>query len=448
MNAIPHLTDAGRAIVQFLTDHPHAPIYRNTSGHKLTATDLAAARAWHDSASNAPFDWLPGEPPPAWVGDLVAQCYREVPFFRTRGERPQCWVDVPTCARADLAHDVAAFVPDPVSPDGLIHYSTSGTTGERLLVPSHPLVAVRYLAFHLRALRRQGIEPRATAPAIGLVLLGFQQKCFTYVSVTPLLGESGLAKINLHPDDWRSPDDRAVYLNALAPEVIAGDPISFAELLPLDGLQLRPRALLCTSMALLPGLRAELESRFGAPVLDLYSMNEAGPIAVFDPRAGGHVLLQPRLFVEIVDPAGRALPAGSRGEITLTGGFNFCLPLLRYRTGDFAALEIRHGEPVLVDLEGRPPVRFRTTRGAWFNNLEVTHAFARAQLPLPRWAVHQSADGAIVLRVPEDWVTDPRPRETLHRLFGADAVITVEPLPLAGGKVVQYTTALPEGLHP
>ncbi len=37
-------------------------------------------------------------------------------------------------------------------------------------------------------------------------------------------------------------------------------------------------------MALLPGLRRRLEERFACPVADLYSMNEAGPVAVFDPE--------------------------------------------------------------------------------------------------------------------------------------------------------------------
>jgi phenylacetate-CoA ligase len=171
---------------------------------------------------------------------------------------------------------------------------------------------------------------------VGLVLIGHQPVCFTYVSVTPAMDESGFAKINLHPADWRDPDDRARYLDALRPEVIAGDPISFAELLRLP-VQARPRAMLCTSMALAPALRGALEERFGCPVLDLYSMNEAGPVAVLDERAGGHVLLQPRMFVEVLDADGQPAPAGERGEVTLTGGFNFCLPLLRYRTGDHAA---------------------------------------------------------------------------------------------------------------
>src|SRR5205085_3091471 len=92
-------------------------------------------------------------------------------------------------------------------------------------------------------------------------------------------GEAGLAKLNLHPDDWRHPDDRARYLDAMGPEIVAGDPISFAEYLKLP-LTRAPRALISVSMTLLPGLRERLELRFGCPVLDIYSLNEVGPVGV------------------------------------------------------------------------------------------------------------------------------------------------------------------------
>ncbi len=250
-------------------------------------------------------------------------------------------------------------------------------------------------------------------------------------------------KLNLHPDDWRDPADRAAYLDAIAPEVLTGDPLSFSALLELP-VRVQPRALLSTSMALLPGLREQLEARCSCPVLDLYSMNEAGPIAVADPAAGGHVLLQHTLFVEILDPAGAPLPPGERGEVTLTGGFNDCLPLLRYRTGDFAALSFEGLEPVLVGLEGRPPVRFRTHSGEWINNLEATHALGR--FALAQWTLHQSADGSLRLQICGPQRDSSEITEALRALFGQSQTITIEPLDAPEGKLVQYTSDLP-GAH-
>jgi phenylacetate-CoA ligase len=274
---------------------------------------------------------------------------------------------------------------------------------------------------------------------VGVVLLGYQRKCFTYVSVTPSMGEAGLVKLNLHPGDWRSPDDRARYLEDLAPEVLAGDPISFEALLELN-VTLRPAALLSTSMALSPGLRAALTSAFACPVVDLYSLNEAGPVAAFDPGVGGHVLLQHCMLVEILDGVGRPTPPGERGEITLSGGFNFCLPLLRYRTGDYAALELCRGEPVLMGLEGRAPVRFRSAQGELLNNIEVTHAFK--ELPLRQYQLLQRADGALVLSLRDAARYGAEARAVLAELFGAAQAIEVEELGECEGKLAQYRSEL------
>jgi phenylacetate-CoA ligase len=432
----PTLTEHGRRIMQFMREHPRAPIYRNESGNRLTQEDVAHVLDFEREVLSASVGWKPLGTPP-WLDSFVDHCFEATPFYRHYGSRPRDFHDVPTVSRADLSRDIAQFVPDDVAIDRLINFQTSGTTGHPLLIASLPSVAASYLAFHKRALRRVGIELTHGAGQVGVVLVGFQTTCFTYVSVTPTMDESGLAKINLHPADWRHPDDRAAYLDALAPEVFTGDPLSFAELAKLP-LRCRPRAMLSTSMSLAPALRRRLEERFGCPVLDLYSLNEAGPVAVFDEDAGGHVLLQPRMYVEILDSAGRALPPGERGEVTLTGGFNSCLPLLRYRTGDFAALRFSGAELVLVDLEGRPPVRFRTMLGEWLNNIEITHGLQR--FALSQFALHQSANGDLTLRLAGGRGHADEIRSALLALFGPAQPITIEPDAGFDGKVVQYTS--------
>lgn len=396
-------------------------------------------RAFELEAQAATIGWTQDQPP-AWLKTFATETFHSVPHYRALGSMPDSFEHIAPISRADLSADIASFVPDRVALERMMHFQTSGTSGHPLLIPSHPVVAASYLAFHKRALRRFGITLLAGKGEVGVVLVGMQRKCFTYVSVTPTMDEAGLAKINLHPDDWQAPEDRAKYLDDLQPEVLTGDPLSFAELLKL-GMTWKPRALLSTSMALLPGLRRRLEEAFACPVLDLYSMNEAGPVAVFDPALDGHVLLQNRMFIEILGEDDQRVPEGQRGEITLTGGFNFCLPLLRYRTGDFASLDFSGPEPVLRGFTGRPPVRYRTADGAWLNNIEITHAFKH--LALPQWAVHQAADGSLTLRHAGGTVVEDEVREVMTRLFGA-VPLTLTALPADGPKVVQYTSDLPD----
>lgn len=430
----PTLTAAGQRMLDFMRDHPHAPIYRNHSGNRLLANEVAQLSAFEREIALAPVGWSPGQVP-EWVAPFVANAFATVPYYRSLGSPPLRFADLAPIARADLAADIAAFVPDNVETARLMNFRTTGTTGHPLLVPSHPLVAARYAAFHKRALQRVGIVPACGTGQVGVVLLGYQQRCFTYVSVSPTMGEAGLAKINLHANDWHRLDDREAYLDALAPEIVAGDPISLREYLGLP-VTVAPRAIISVSMALHAGLRAQLAQRFGCPVLDIYSLNEVGPVAAFDDACDGHLLLQPRLYVEILDGAGRVAGPGERGEVTVTGGFNFCLPLLRYRTGDFASLEFAPDGPLLRGLSGRRPVRYYA-RGRWWNNIEITHALR--PLPISHFSFHQRADGALVLGLAPDSLSfGAAARAALAPLFD-DQPIGIREI-MADDKVLQYTS--------
>lgn len=438
----PTLSEAGARMLAFMAEHPAAPAYRNSSGNKLLAEEVAALLAFEREVASAQVGWAPGTRP-AWLNDFVQHTWEGVPHYRASGSMPSQFDDIEPVSRADLSADITQFVPDHVDTARMINFRTTGTTGHPMIIPSHPVVAGSYLGFHKRALAHVGISLRHGQGQVGVVLLGHQRKCFTYVSVTPAMNESGLAKINLHTDDWRHADDRARYLDALAPEVIAGDPISFAELLTLD-LKTRPRAILSVSMLLLPGMRARLERRFDCPVLDIYSLNEVGPVGMFDAALGGHLLLQPSLYVEILDRHGRPVADGERGEITVSGGFNFCLPLLRYRTGDYGSIAYTGQGPVIVGLSGRSPVRFRTGAGHWINNIDVTHALH--PLAIPHFGFHQHTDGALTLRLsPSAMLLADDARRALSAVFGSQPV-DVKPL-LAEDKTIQYSSDL-AGAHP
>lgn len=426
----PVLSEQGRAFLAGLSEHPHAPRFRNASGHRLQVPEIETVRAFHQVETSLP---ACGERTPDWLEPFLLRLRAQVPFFRHFPSG--AFRGLPTTSRADLARDIAAFVPDDLPTSEIIHFESTGTTGHRVMIASHPMVAANHLAFLKKALALHGILLTASRGQTAVVLAGFQESSFTYTSVNPLYDEAGIVKLNLHPNDWKDPADRAKYLDWLAPELVTGDPLSLPELARI-GMTHRPKAALSTSMALSPALRQELSERLGCPVVDVYSMNESGPIAAKGPGGEDFHLLQSRLLVELLDPTGKEVAPGERGEITLTGGYNPYLPLFRYRTGDWAR---RHPTDPrrLVDLEGRSPVRFRDGQGRWLNNIEVSQCLAG--FALPQFRLHQDARGAFHLQLHPGSRDHDGIRHALEKLLASPvAIALLEPK----DKVVAYTSNL------
>jgi phenylacetate-CoA ligase len=442
----PLITDAGYHLLRRLQEHPHAPRYTHRGYNRMTREGLRRAQEFAAKLRDSPPNWQPGELP-KWLAEFVEACYRDAPFYRQNGPAPDRFFDIPTASRADLNREPWSFVPDSQPLDGLVIYNTSGTTGHPLDILTHADTLALYVPLLRAALAAHSLTLDGGPGRVAIVLVCFQKRTYTYAAVSAALDQAGFVKVNLNPDEWRDPADRVRFLNECDPEIYTGDPLAFQQLAALPGLRARPKALVSTAMALAPGLAQALEGHFGCPALDVYSTNESGPIGV---RVGeGYQLLQPRLYVEILDAAGDPCPPGERGEITLSGGFNPFLPLLRYRTGDYAALEFRGvpgrhmGLPLLVGLEGRPPVVFRAADGRPINNVDVS--IALRPFPIAQYTLHQFADGRLQMKVRGAGLAVGQLRAALVELFGADQGLTIEEvntLDMPGGKVVQYTSDL------
>lgn len=90
-------------------------------------------------------------------------------------------------------------------------------------------------------------------------------------------------------------------------------------------------------------LRAVIEDGFGLRAVDIYGLSEVlGPgvaCECAEAQAGLHVH-EDHVLVEVVDPAtGERLPAGAQGELVFTTLTREVSPVVRYRSGDIAALD-------------------------------------------------------------------------------------------------------------
>lgn len=375
-----------------LREHPHAPSFNFASSDMLNHQRLSSVRAFEGEVASSIF-WAPGAYP-NWMADFLARVFATVPLYERSGAPPADLVALPTTSRADLAERPEKLVPRDVPLGELTVYTTTGTSGTSLPIPTDPAVSSKVLVLMDSLLRRYGVRLPRGAERVAVAALFFQNQTLTYPSLSRYLDGAATLKLNLHPREWRRPEDRARYLTELAPAVVTGCPSSLAELQKIAP-QLRPEAILSSAVSLSEGLKMALQETFHCPVVDVYSLTEAKFLAA---SHDGRLFewLCPDTYVEIVDPSGRPLPPGERGEITVTGGRNRFWPLVRYRTGDHAALVFRGGQPCLVDFHGRTPVTLVDGQGEEISSLDVIHCL-RA-FPLVGFSFSQAADRAYSLQ--------------------------------------------------
>lgn len=82
-------------------------------------------------------------------------------------------------------------------------------------------------------------------------------------------------------------------------------------------------------------LRDEVGALLGGRIVDIYSSQELGCIAVQCPDADTYHVME-GMVVEVIDEHGRACAEGVPGRLLITDLLNFATPLVRYAIGDWA----------------------------------------------------------------------------------------------------------------
>jgi phenylacetate-CoA ligase len=122
----------------------------------------------------------------------------------------------------------------------------------------------------------------------------------------------------------------------------------------------RPRALRqvrTVSEALSPDTRQLCAEVLGVPLVDSYSAQEVGYLALQCPDHPHYHVQSERLLVEILDEQGLPCRPGQVGRVVVTDLHNFATPLVRYELGDYAEVgapcPCGRGLPVLARITGR-----------------------------------------------------------------------------------------------
>ncbi|MFW0794342.1 CoF synthetase [Gordonia sp. CPCC 205515] len=374
----PTLTADGRARLQALRTHPHAPRWSHETGDRLTAD--AVARVVAESIPPQT-DWL----------DAHLNTARLLPAYRGRRDRLYRLADFPTLTRDNLLADIAAYVPYDADLTQLLHGTSSGSTGHALAIPDDIEDTARTFWFMVRLARNLGVDWRPDPTRMALAHIVAQRQAFTYASILSAFDQMTMARLNLDPRSW---PERDSFLLDQQPQVFSGTPAALETLLaPRLRAVLQPLALFSSATDLAPALRRDLETTYRVPVIDIYSLHETRPIA-FRADDGPFRVVDRRVLVEIrTDDGQLTTTPGAVGEIVVTAGENPLLPLARYRTGDFGRLIEVDGRPALTDLHGRADVRFRSATGTEVPCVDLTQQLQRCGAR--GWTVHQHPDGSV-----------------------------------------------------
>ncbi|MFT4691100.1 MAG: phenylacetate-CoA ligase [Limisphaerales bacterium] len=174
-------------------------------------------------------------------------------------------------------------------------------------------------------------------------------------------------------------------LDSVRPETIVSYGSKIAELAAYirnnkGSLRWRAKTVVTGAEGLRPGQRELIEEHICDKVCMSYGSREFMLIGMESPLQVGYHLCEDNLLVEVVDDAGKPVPAGEMGRILVTDLHNTANPFVRYEIGDMGAMSddkepCPEGYPFrrLVKVEGRNGEFVYTPNGAKLTAIYFAH---------------------------------------------------------------------------
>lgn len=309
--------------------------------------------------------------------ELLGHAVATVPFYRDRpvyaevlsragehGLSAEDWAGLPRLSRADIVAAGPQLHSDDPPGDHLPTSvtTTSGSTGRpvtalasavtrffwRVITVRDHLWHQRDLGGHLAAIRtdRSGsIPPEGTTSQ-------------SWGPATAALTTTGPASVL---SVGRDVANQAGWLLERDPDYLLSLPSNLAALAGHLGARARRlgqlRQVRTYGEVLTPEVRRVIEDGFGVPVVDMYSSEEVGYMALQCPASPTYHAQAEVVRIEVLDGQDRPCPPGETGAVVVTPLHNYTMPLIRYEIGDFTEVggECGCGRalPVLARIAGR-----------------------------------------------------------------------------------------------
>lgn len=277
---------------------------------------------------------------------------------------------LPTCAPQLLQEcfeEMLVDVPGSTDDDYVVH-RTSGSTGQprgvRKHQPSHSLTQDALLLVDWAWTNRDPGKPMAFFLAV-----------VEDADATPMsppvtyLGKTAPAYVRRSLD--RPVEELLDVLALHRPSYVVSSATTARLLARLQLAQDRPpvrlEQMLTFTDRVDPDLRALAREAFGARIVDRYSTQEVGYVALQCP-VHDHLHVVPGVCVEIIDESGAPCPVGVPGRVLLTALHSFAMPIIRHEVGDVAtwgrACDSGITWPVIQSIQGRTRDVYRAPDGS------------------------------------------------------------------------------------
>jgi len=309
------------------------------------------------------------------LGRLLSHAYDTTSFYRRRLDAaglspelvrgPDQWRRLPLLTRADMqqhqAEIVSCAVPDAHGPHSQLF--TSGSTGRPVMVVG---TGVTQLFWNCCTLRDHLWHRRVPGG--------------TLAAIRSLPGDQAPAPDGIMAEDWgpatrgivnTGPSytlnihctvaEQAEWLLQRDPDYLLTYPSNLAALVQhsqAHGWRL-PRLREARTFGELLDARVRQNCRraWNVAIVDMYSSQEVGYIALQCPETENYHVQAENVLVEVLDEQGRPCGPGGTGRVVVTALHNFATPLLRYDIGDYAEVAepcpCGRGLPTLRRIMGR-----------------------------------------------------------------------------------------------
>ncbi|HUQ63711.1 MAG TPA: hypothetical protein VM121_08155 [Acidimicrobiales bacterium] len=239
---------------------------------------------------------------------------------------------------------------------------TTGSTGRPVRALTSKVTATIWLAITLRdslwhkrdLLGRMAAiraDPAGVIPSAGQVLPNWNN------AIASAYASGPCALLSIKHDVGT----QAEWLAAQDPHYVLSYPsnlVAIADHFRAAGMKLaNVRQVLTYGETLSPEMRATCREAWGVPVIDMYSAQEIGYMALQCPEIEQYHVQSEAAYVEVLDDAGQTCRPGDVGRVVISPLHNYATPFLRYEIGDFAEVgspcPCGRTLPVLTRIVGR-----------------------------------------------------------------------------------------------